>query len=175
MARGASVHTVATADSLENEPWDFARDLLTNRSISPAPSLHARFTIRAAWPPSATSARTSSFISMSLTGVYRYGATWYSSSQLLQTRRRRRHAVPVLVSDHGFHGDRLRPLSAVGTPAGQASAVAWHRQYRRSSRHGRAACAQETSGSTAQHRVLDIAATVLTLLGVLPVGGMDAG
>ncbi len=68
------------------------------------------------------------------------------------------------MSDHGFHSDHLRPLSAVGT--GAEEAVAWHRQYGVFAMAGPHVRKDERIYSAT---LLDIAPTVLTLLG-LPVG-----
>ncbi len=70
----------------------------------------------------------------------------------------------ILISDHGFHCDHLRPTQTEATA--EAIAVAWHREY--------GILAMRGPGILKDDRIygnnlLDIAPTVLTLFG-LPVG-----
>ena len=95
-----------------------------------------------------------------MTGIYR----WHDMMLARLIELAGEDATIILLSDHGFHSDHLRPQSAVANAAEEA--VAWHRQ------HGIFAMAgpnvlrdERIYGAT----LLDVAPTVLTLLG-LPVG-----
>lgn len=74
-------------------------------------------------------------------------------------------ATVILVSDHGFHCDHLRPNAPAGLTEAQTAAL-WHRHY--------GALAMRGPGILADERVygatlLDVAPTILMLLG-LPIG-----
>lgn len=74
-----------------------------------------------------------------------------------------RNPTVLLVSDHGFHSDHLRPAR---TPRVSAGIAAWHRS------HGLLAAAGPTIASNrdlAEARLLDIAPTILAHFG-LPAG-----
>jgi tetratricopeptide (TPR) repeat protein len=72
----------------------------------------------------------------------------------------------MLVSDHGFHSDHRRPRALPSGPVPEAQAAAWHRPYGIFVLNGPPVLAdRRTCGAT----LLDIAPTVLTLLG-LPIG-----
>jgi predicted AlkP superfamily phosphohydrolase/phosphomutase/tetratricopeptide (TPR) repeat protein len=154
LARGASVHAFGTA-ILQNEPWDFAAiyyetiDLVGHHFMP----FH---------PPRMAAVNDRDF------ELYRHVVTetylWHDLmlGRLLQLAGE--DATVILVSDHGFHSDHLRPSSGVATAA--QDAASWHRQ------HGIFVMAgpnirndERIYGAT----LLDVAPTVLTLLG-LPVG-----
>jgi predicted AlkP superfamily phosphohydrolase/phosphomutase/tetratricopeptide (TPR) repeat protein len=154
MARGASVHAVATA-ILQNEPWDFTAvyydtiDMVGHHFMPYHPPRMA-----------AVNERDFEFYRDVMTGIYR----WHDMmlSRLLQLAGT--DATVILVSDHGFHSDHLRPRSAVANAAEEA--VAWHRQHGILAMAGPGVRADERiHGAT----LLDVAPTALTLLG-LPVG-----
>lgn len=154
MAQAASVHAVATA-ILHNEPWDFAAIYYETIDVVGHHFMPYH-------PPRmpAVSERDFELYRDVMTGIYR----WHDMmlARLLQLAGA--DATVILVSDHGFHSDHLRPPSAVAT--GAEESVAWHRQ------HGIVAMAGP--GVRADERIhgatlLDVAPTVLTLLG-LPVG-----
>jgi len=69
----------------------------------------------------------------------------------------------MLISDHGFHPDHLRPASIPDIPAGPAIE---HRNYGIFALHGPGVCKNETVHGAS---VLDVTPTVLHLFG-LPVG-----
>jgi predicted AlkP superfamily phosphohydrolase/phosphomutase/tetratricopeptide (TPR) repeat protein len=154
MARGASVHTVATA-ILENEPWDFAA--LYYETIDMVGHHFMPF-----HPPRMAAIGEGDFdlYQHVMTGVYR----WHDMMLARLIELAGEDATIILVSDHGFHSDHLRPLSAVGT--GAEEAVAWHRQHGIFAMAGPHIRNDERIYSAT---LLDIAPTVLTLLG-LPVG-----
>ena len=154
MARGASVHSVTTA-ILENEPWDFAAvyyetiDMVGHHFMPYHPPRM-----------SAIDERDFELYRDVMTGVYR----WHDMmlARLLQLVDD--NTTVILVSDHGFHSDHLRPLSAVANEAEEA--VAWHRQHGIFAMAGPGVLRDERIyGAT----LLDVAPTVLTILG-LPVG-----
>ena len=154
MARGASVHVVATA-ILENEPWDFAAiyyetiDIVGHHFMPYHPPRMAPI-----------DARDFDLYKEVMTGVYR----WHDMMLARLIHLAGEDATIILVSDHGFHSDHLRPLSAVANEAEEA--VAWHRQHGIFAMTGPGVLADERIyGAT----LLDIAPTVLTMLG-LPVG-----
>jgi tetratricopeptide (TPR) repeat protein len=154
MAQGASVHSVATA-ILQNEPWDFAAvyyetiDTVGHHFMPYHPPRMA-----------AINERDFELYREVITGVYR----WHDMmlARLLQLAGE--ETTVILVSDHGFHSDHLRPISAIAN--GAEEAVAWHRQHGIFAMAGPGIRADERiHGAT----LLDVAPTVLTLLG-LPVG-----
>jgi len=72
----------------------------------------------------------------------------------------------ILVSDHGFHSDHLRPGDTHGTELTENEALAWHRKY--------GVIAMRGPGIQKDERIyganlLDITPTILTLFG-LPIG-----
>lgn len=154
MAQAASVHAVATA-ILHNEPWDFAAiyyetiDMVGHHFMPYHPPRM-----------SVVNARDFELYRDVMTGIYR----WQDMMLARLMQLAGDDATIILVSDHGFHSDHLRPLLAIANGAGEAPA--WHRQ------HGILAMAGP--GIRADERIhgatlLDITPTVLTLLG-LPVG-----
>jgi predicted AlkP superfamily phosphohydrolase/phosphomutase/tetratricopeptide (TPR) repeat protein len=154
MARGASVHAVATA-VLQNEPWDFAA--IYYDTIDVVGHYFMPF-----HPPRLAAVAEQDFelYRHVMTGIY----CWHDMMLARLIQLAGEDATVVIVSDHGFHSDHLRPLSAVAD--GAEEAVAWHRQ------HGIVAMAgpnirldERIYGAT----LLDIAPTVLSLLD-LPVG-----
>ena len=154
MVRGASIHSVTTA-ILENEPWDFAAvyyetiDMVGHHFMPYHPPRM-----------SAIDERDFELYREVMTGVYR----WHDMmlARLLQLVDD--NTTVILVSDHGFHSDHLRPLSAVANEAEEA--VAWHRQHGIFAMSGPGILRDERIyGAT----LLDVAPTVLTILG-LPVG-----
>lgn len=75
-------------------------------------------------------------------------------------------ATIIVVSDHGFHSDHLRPQSWDVGHTEETQAAAWHRPFGMVALHGPGVRAgQEIGGAT----LLDIAPTVLRLFG-LPAG-----
>jgi tetratricopeptide (TPR) repeat protein len=154
MARGASVHAVATA-ILENEPWDFAAVYYETLDVVGHHFMPYH-------PPrmSAIAERDFELYREVMAGVYR----WHDMMLARLVQLAGDDATVVLVSDHGFHSDHLRPLSAVANEAEEA--VAWHRQHGIFAMAGPGVLADERIyGAT----LLDVAPTVLTMLG-LPVG-----
>jgi tetratricopeptide (TPR) repeat protein len=154
MARGASVHSVATA-ILENEPWEFAAvyyetiDMVGHHFMPYHPPRMP-----------AIDERDFELYRDVMTGVYR----WHDMMLARLIQLAGEDATVILVSDHGFHSDHLRPLSAVANEAEEA--VAWHRQHGILAMAGPGILADERIyGAT----LLDVAPTVLTILG-LPVG-----
>ena len=154
MAVGASVHAVATA-ILENEPWDFTA--LYYETIDMVGHHFMPY-----HPPRMAAIDEPDFdlYRNVMTGIYR----WHDMMLARLIELAGEDATIILLSDHGFHSDHLRPQSAVANAAEEA--VAWHRQ------HGIFAMAgpnvlrdERIYGAT----LLDVAPTVLTLLG-LPVG-----
>lgn len=75
-------------------------------------------------------------------------------------------ASVMLVSDHGFHSDQLRPVMDPAGESEEALAAAWHRQYGVFALRGPGVIRDERIYGAS---LLDIAPTVLTLFG-LPVG-----
>lgn len=154
MAQAASVHAVATA-ILQNEPWDFTAiyydtiDMVGHHFMPYHPPRM-----------SAVSERDFELYRDVMTGVYR----WHDMMLARLLKLAGDDATVILVSDHGFHSDHLRPRSAVANAAEEA--VAWHRQHGVFAMAGPGVRADERiHGAT----LLDVAPTVLTLLG-LPVG-----
>lgn len=76
-------------------------------------------------------------------------------------------AVIVLVSDHGFYSDHLRPATTGRDPNSEETAALWHRHYGIVVMR---APGLKPGGRVEGATLLDIAPTVLTMLG-LPVGG----
>lgn len=154
MARGASVHSVATA-ILQNERWDFAAiyyetiDMVGHHFMPYHPPRMP-----------AVNERDFELYRDVMSGVYR----WHDMMLARLVQLAGDDATLILVSDHGFHSDHLRPVSAIAN--GAEEAVAWHRQHGIFAMAGPGVRADERiHGAT----LLDIAPTVLTLLG-LPVG-----
>jgi len=151
ITRGASVHAFATG-ILQNEPWDFTAiyyetiDLVGHHFMP----LH---------PPrmEAVSERDFEIYQNVVTETY----VWHDMllSRLVQLAGE--DATIILVSDHGFHCDHLRPSS--GDAAAPQDAASWHRQHGIFVMAGPHVLKDERIyGAT----LLDIAPTVCAALGV---------
>jgi predicted AlkP superfamily phosphohydrolase/phosphomutase/Flp pilus assembly protein TadD len=152
LARAASTHAVATA-ILENEPWDFMAvyyDLIDLAGHYFMP-FH---------PPkmAGVSDRDFELYQRVMTGVYR----WHDMLLARLLALAGEDALVVLVSDHGFQSDHLRPATA----SRGAHAAAWHRQYGVFAMAGPGVLQDERIyGAT----LLDVTPTILTAMG-LPIG-----
>jgi tetratricopeptide (TPR) repeat protein len=154
IAKGASMHAAITA-IVENEPWDFAA--VYDDTIDLAGHYFMSF-----HPPKLPDVNEREFelYREVIGGIYR----WHDMVLARLVQLAGEDATILLVSDHGFYSDHLRPRTA---PAGVgAQAAAWHRQYGMFVMAGPGVLADERIyGAT----LLDVAPTVLSLLG-LPVG-----
>ncbi|HZZ44189.1 MAG TPA: alkaline phosphatase family protein [Tepidisphaeraceae bacterium] len=154
MAKAASIHAVTTA-IMQNEPWDFLAAYYETIDMVGHHFMPYH-------PPrlSPISERDFDLYQHVITGIYR----WHDMMLARLVDLAGPDATIILVSDHGFHSDHLRPLSAIANAAEEA--VAWHRQ------HGIFAMAgpnirpdERIYGAT----LLDVAPTILTIQN-LPVG-----
>ena len=149
LAEVISVHAIAT-ELLENEPWDFGA--IYYECIDQIGHEFMEF-----HPPRLPeiSERDFDFYGEVMTGIYRFHDLMLG--RLLELAGPR--AYVAIVSDHGFESGARRPR-------GRVEPAKWHRQQGIFVLHGPGIRADETiEGAT----LLDIAPTVLTLLG-LPVG-----
>lgn len=154
ISAAASIHAVAT-DVLANHPWNFAAvyyDALDRVGHEFMP-YH---------PPRLPHIPAEDFETYRhvMTGIYRF------HDMMLETLLgiAGEDATVMIVSDHGFHSDHLRPAQSAATS--EASAALWHRELGILAMRGPGIRADERiSGAT----LLDIVPTILMLLG-LPIG-----
>jgi predicted AlkP superfamily phosphohydrolase/phosphomutase/tetratricopeptide (TPR) repeat protein len=149
LAEVISVHAVAT-ELLENQPWDFGA--VYYECIDRVGHAFMPF-----YPPRMPEISESDFDFYKdvMTGIYRFHDLMLE--RLLQLAGRETHVM--IVSDHGFQ-------SGLHRPRGRVDPAQWHRPQGIFVLHGPGIRADERiEGAT----LLDIAPTVLTLLG-LPVG-----
>jgi tetratricopeptide (TPR) repeat protein len=154
LARCASVHAAATA-ILEREPWDFLA--VYYEAIDTAGHYFMPF-----HPPRLphVSEPDYSLYQGVITGVYRFHDMLLA--RLLELAGP--DVTVMLVSDHGFYSDHLRPPTQATTITEEAAQ--WHRHYGIFCLQGPGVVPDERVYGAS---VLDVAPTVLTLLG-LPVG-----
>jgi len=156
LARTASVHNVATA-LMEAEPWDCfgvyydALDAL-GHDVMPYHPPQLPHVSREDFQ------RYSGVINM----LYRFHDQMLG--RLLELAGP--DTTVVLVSDHGFHSDHLRPQSWSQGHTPETQATAWHRQYGVLLLHGPGIRKDERVYGA---NLLDVAPTILQLFG-LPVG-----
>jgi tetratricopeptide (TPR) repeat protein/arylsulfatase A-like enzyme len=149
----ATVHAAATW-AMEHEPWDFcaiyynAIDRFCHDFMPFHPPRHDM-----------TEDRWVELLGDVVNGIYRFHDIMLE--RLLQLAGD--DTTVMIVSDHGFHSDHLRPREAPGRPAGP---VAWHRPYGIFAMRGPGVLADERVYGAS---ILDVAPTVLTLFG-LPIG-----
>jgi tetratricopeptide (TPR) repeat protein len=154
LARCASVHAAATA-ILEQEPWDFLA--VYYEAIDTAGHYFMPY-----HPPRLphVSEQDYALYQGVVTGVYRFHDMMLA--RLLELAGP--ETTVMLVSDHGFHSDHLRPPTQETTITEEAAR--WHRHYGIFCLQGPGIVQDERIYGAS---VLDVAPTVLTLLG-LPVG-----
>ncbi|MDQ6630680.1 MAG: tetratricopeptide repeat protein [Verrucomicrobiota bacterium] len=151
LAECASIHATATW-VMENEPWDFtaiyynAIDLLCHHFMPFHPPRLEN-----------VSERDFEIYKDVVSGIYRFHDMMLE--RLLQLAGE--DAVVILLSDHGFHHDELRPRGE-----SENDPVAWHRSHGILGLHGPGILSDERIYGSS---LLDIAPTILTLFG-LPVG-----
>lgn len=153
LAECGSVHAIATW-LMEKEPWDFtaiyynAIDIISHYFMP----FH---------PPRMNGVDEKQFeiYKNVVTGVYRFHDMMLD--RLLQLAGP--DTTVIILSDHGFHSDHLRP--AAGSPAFD-DPTAWHRSHGIFCMKGPGVLKDERIYGTS---LLDIAPTILTLFG-LPVG-----
>lgn len=156
LARNLSVHSLFTA-ALENEAWDLAAVFFD--AIDTAGHLFMPY-----HPPRLPQIdpRDFEFYQHVMNGLYQLHDQMLG--RLLELAGPETHVV--LLSDHGFQSGPDRPTSIQQSDAPEAEAAEWHRQYGVVVLHGPLVRRDErVYGAT----LLDIAPTVLTLLG-LPAG-----
>ncbi len=156
LAKNASVHAVATA-ILDAEPWDVlavyydAIDVVGHEFML----FH---------PPrlSQVSERDFDLFHGVMNALYQFHDMMLG--RLMQMAGN--DAAIVLVSDHGFYSDHLRPATTGRDPNSEETAALWHRHFGVLAMRGSGIKRNEqVSGAT----LLDIAPTILTMLG-LPIG-----
>lgn len=153
LAECAGVHAAATW-AMENEPWDFcaiyydAIDHFGHAFMSFHPPYTQQFEER----------YYDQFRDV-MNGVYRFHDLMLA--RLLELAGE--DVTVIIASDHGFHSDHLRPLGNPDHPAGPA---VWHRPFGVLAMNGPGLRKDERLYGAS---ILDLAPTVLTLLG-LPVG-----
>lgn len=154
LARTVSVHSVATA-LLEAEPWDLFAVYYGGLDVAG----HEFMPYHPPRLPNVSEADFEAYQSV-MTEMYLFHDAMLG--RLLELAGP--EVTVVLVSDHGFHSNHLRPLVTGNTE--EALAAAWHRPYGIVVLHGPPILKDERIyGAT----LLDIAPTVLTLF-ELPVG-----
>ncbi|MFL6515643.1 MAG: alkaline phosphatase family protein [Chthoniobacterales bacterium] len=154
LAECATVHAAATW-TMEHEPWDFCA--IYYNAIDRV--CHDFMTFH---PPAQNPAGNDKWADLFrdvVNGIYRFHDMMLE--RLLQLAGP--DTTVMIISDHGFHSDHLRPHETPDTPLGPA---VWHRA------HG--VFAMRGPGIQVDERIygasiLDITPTVLTLLG-LPIG-----
>ena len=154
LAQVSGIHAAATW-GLEHEPWDFAAvyyeglDLFCHGFMQFHPPRMAD-----------VSEKEFEFYRDVVTGIYRFHDLMLG--RLLQLAGE--DTTVILVSDHGFYSNHLRPVAVDGKPPHPAD---WHRSHGIVALRGAGIVADEFiyNGST----LLDITPTVLALFG-LPVG-----
>lgn len=159
IARTVSVHSVATA-LMETEPWDFLAVYYDGLDV-------AGHQFMPFHPPRMPTVSASDFrlYQHVMRELYLFHDAMLG--RLLELAGP--DATALLVSDHGFHSDHLRP-SRPGESE-EALAALWHRQYGVLAVAGPGVIADErVYGAT----LLDITPTVLSVFG-LPVGQDMAG
>jgi tetratricopeptide (TPR) repeat protein len=153
LAECASVHAAATW-TIEHEPWDFcavyfnAIDRVCHDFMTFHPPRRGKLDNR--W---------FNFFRDVVNGIYRFHDMMLE--RLLQLAGP--DTTVIILSDHGFYNDHLRPRQTPKTPLGP---VAWHRPYGIVAMRGPGILNDERIYGAS---ILDIAPTVLTLFG-LPVG-----
>ncbi len=156
LARTVSVHAVATA-AMEAEPWDFAAVYFDALDV-------AGHTFMPFHPPQLASVSDTDFQLYSHVMRELYLFHDELLGRLLQLAGEETHVL--LVSDHGFHCDHLRPRQENALESEAAVAAAWHRHYGVVALRGPGIrCDERIYGAN----LLDIAPTLLTLFG-LPIG-----
>ncbi|MFO0959582.1 MAG: tetratricopeptide repeat protein [Isosphaeraceae bacterium] len=154
MARSVSVHSVATA-LMESEPWDFLAVYYDGLDV-------AGHRFMPYHPPRMATVSEADFRRYQHVMRELYLFHDEMLGRLLELAGD--DATVLLVSDHGFHCDHLRPAGHAATA--EEDAAAWHRHYGVLALRGPGILADERIyGAT----LLDIAPTVLHLFG-LPVG-----
>jgi Tfp pilus assembly protein PilF/arylsulfatase A-like enzyme len=154
LAKCASVHAAATA-ILEKEPWDFLA--VYYEAIDTAGHYFMPY-----HPPRLPHVSEEDYGRYQgvMTGIYRFHDMLLA--RLLELAGP--EATVMLVSDHGFHSDHLRPPTEATTITEEAAQ--WHRPYGIFCLHGPGVVQDERIYGAS---LLDVTPTVLTLLG-LPVG-----
>lgn len=153
LSQCAGVHAAATW-ALEHEPWDFAAIYYDGIDVFG----HGFMSFH---PPKmeAIDAHNFEMYREVVTGIYRFHDLMLA--RLLELAGD--ETTVILVSDHGFYSDHLRPPIVPDAPP---NPVAWHRPHGIIALRGSGILADErVYGST----LLDIAPTILTLFG-LPIG-----
>lgn len=84
-----------------------------------------------------------------------------------------RDATVIVVSDHGFHSDHLRPQSWDVGHTEETQAAAWHRQFGMIAMSGPGVRASGAGGTVHGATLLDVAPTVLALFGLSAGKDMD--
>lgn len=154
LARTVSVHSVATG-AMQAEPWDFLAVYYDGLDV-------AGHDFMPYHPPQMATVTDSDFHTYQ--NVMREMYIFHDEmlGRLLDLAGA--DTTVILLSDHGFHCDHLRPTQTDDTA--EALSVAWHREYGILAMRGPGILKDErVYGSN----LLDIAPTVLTLFG-LPVG-----
>jgi tetratricopeptide (TPR) repeat protein len=153
LAECSSVHAAATW-TMEHEPWDFCA--IYYNAIDRV--CHDFMTFH---PPRHKMAENHWFEIFRdvINGIYRFHDMMLE--RLLQLAGP--DTTVMIVSDHGFHSDHLRPTETPGTPLGPA---VWHRPYGIFAMRGPGVLVDERIYGAS---ILDVAPTVLTLFG-LPLG-----
>ncbi len=153
LAECTSIQAAATW-TIENEPWDFcaiyfnAIDRVCHDFMTFHPPKRPKLDER--W---------FEFFRGVVNGIYRFHDMMLE--RLLQLAGP--DTTVIILSDHGFYNDHLRPRQTAKTPLGP---VAWHRPYGIVAMRGPGILTDERIYGAS---ILDIAPTVLTLFG-LPVG-----
>jgi len=156
LARTVSVHSVATA-AMEVEPWDFFAVYYDGLDA-------AGHEFMPFHPPRLNSVNASDYEMYQhvMREVYLFHDQMLG--RLLELAGE--NTTVILLSDHGFHCDHLRPSSGGHNETAQEQAARWHRHYGVLAMKGPGILADERLyGAT----LLDIAPTVLTIFG-LPIG-----
>lgn len=153
LAQCSSIHAAATW-ALEHEPWDFAAIYYEGLDLF----CHGFMPFH---PPRMEDVGEAEFALYRdvVTGIYRFHDLMLA--RLLELAGE--NTTVILVSDHGFYSDHLRPRNVGGKPPHPAE---WHRSHGIVALRGPAILADERVYGTT---LLDIAPTVLALFG-LPVG-----
>ncbi len=153
LADCASIHATATW-AMEHEPWDFCA--IYYDAID-----HFCHAFMPFHPPRREGVDEKWFDLLRdvVNGVYRFHDMMLA--RLLQLAGD--DTTVIIVSDHGFHSDHLRPTSRLKIPAGP---TVWHRPYGIIAVNGPGCLTDERLYGAS---ILDIAPTILALFG-LPIG-----
>lgn len=153
LSQCASIHAAATW-ALEHEPWDFAAIYYEGLDLF----CHGFMQFH---PPrmEGISEQDFEFYHEVVTGVYRFHDLMLATLLKLAGE----DTTVILVSDHGFYSDHLRPKIVPGAPPNPAE---WHRSHGIVALRGPGILADERIYGSV---LLDIAPTILALFG-LPIG-----